>query len=296
MLSLVGPRDEVLIPAPYWVSYPQMCVLCGATATVIPTTADDGYCLQPAALEAAITPASRLLILCNPSNPTGAVHPPALLRELAAVVARHPNLLVVADEIYEQITFDEEHVAFATLPGMWARTITINGFSKGAAMTGFRLGYLAAPTQIAKACAKVQSQNTSCPSSVAQHAGLAYLRDVPDAFATDNATAFRAKRDYVLGRLGAIKGVTCPTPQGAFYVFPKVSAFFGWRRAEQPPLMDAESVCLYLLEDWHLALVPGEAFGDPACLRISYATDMTTLTAAMDRFENGLNALSPPTA
>jgi len=277
------------------VSYPQMCVLCGATASIIRTTAEEGYLLQPAALEAAITPRSRLLILCNPSNPTGAVFPKALLAELACVVARHPNLLVIADEIYEQITFDEEHVAFGTLPGMWERTLTINGFSKGAAMTGFRLGYLAAPDAITKACAKVQSQNTSCPNSVAQHAGVAYLNEVPDGFWVDNAKSFRAKRDYVLGRVRAVPGLTCPTPQGAFYLFPQCAAFFGTRRdAAGKVLESAEDVCMYLLDEWHVALVPGEAFGDPQCFRISYATDMATLTAAMDSIEQGLKALSRP--
>ena len=213
MLSLCGPGDEVLIPAPHWVSYPQMALLCGATPVILPTAAANGYCLQPDELEGALTPATKVLILVNPSNPTGAVHPPELLEGLAAVLRKWPKVVVISDEIYEHIVYDSSHVAFAALDGMYERTVTVNGMSKGQAMTGFRLGYLAASRQIATACAKVQSQNTSCPCSVSQHAGITALNGVPPSFRDDAVKAFRGKRDYVLGRLRAMAGVTCPTPE-----------------------------------------------------------------------------------
>ena len=293
MLSLCGPGDEVLIPAPHWVSYPQMALLCGATPVILPTAAANGYCLQPDELEGALTPATKVLILVNPSNPTGAVHPPELLEGLAAVLRKWPKVVVISDEIYEHIVYDSSHVAFAALDGMYERTVTVNGMSKGQAMTGFRLGYLAASRQIATACAKVQSQNTSCPCSVSQHAGITALNGVPPSFRDDAVKAFRGKRDYVLGRLRAMAGVTCPTPEGAFYAFPDVSAFFGRAAPDGAVLATAEAVCMYLLRDHQLALVPGEAFGDPNCLRISYATDMGTLQDAMDRMERGLAAIKP---
>jgi len=291
MMALCGAGDEVVIPAPYWVSYTQIAGLCGAKSVVVPTRPEDGFLLQPADLERALTPASRVLVLCNPSNPTGAVMPPALLDSIAAVLRRWPRVIVLADEIYEQIVFDEKHVAFATLPDMYERTVTINGFSKGQAMTGFRVGYIAAAPAIAAACNKVQSQNTSCPCSVSQHAAIAAL-DVPPSFQQDSIANFREKRDYVLGRLRAIPGVACPaTPQGAFYLFPTISALFGKRTPKGDVLEDAESTCLYLLDECHLALVPGEAFGDGNCLRISYAAAMEELKGACDRLERGVALL-----
>jgi len=207
------------------------------------------------------------------------------------VLRKWPGVMVLADEIYEQIVYDEPHVAFATLPGMYERTVTINGFSKGPAMTGFRVGYIAATAPIAAACNKVQSQNTSCPCSVSQHAAVAALREVPSSFQKDAVANFRQKRDYVLSRLRAIPGVSCPTPQGAFYLFPTISALFGKRTPKGETLEDAETVCLYLLDECHLALVPGEAFGDGTCLRISYAAAMADLTEACDRFERGVARL-----
>ena len=292
MMALLEPGDEVLIPAPYWVSYPQIAALCGATPVLVQTRAEDGFCLLAADMEAAISPKTRALVLCNPSNPTGAVHPAPLLEKLAAVLRRHPQIVVIADEIYEQITYDEPHVAFASLPGMAERTVTINGFSKGAAMTGFRIGYLAAPKPIAAAANKIQSQNTSCPCSVSQHAALAALREVPPDYRRDAVASFRAKRDYVLSRLRAVPGLSCPTPQGAFYLFPTFSAFYGRITPAGKLINNSEALCLYLLETCHLALVPGSAFGDDECLRISYATSMEELATACDRISEGLAQLA----
>jgi len=292
MLALLNPGDEVIVPAPYWVSYTAIAQLCGAKSVTIATRESDSYCLMPQDLEAAITPATRVLIMCNPSNPTGAVHPAALLEKIAAVLRKWPRITIIADEIYEQITFDEPHVAFATLPGMYERTVIINGFSKGPAMTGFRLGYMAGPEAIASACNKVQSQNTTSPCQVSQMAGIAALRDVKPAWLREQVAGYRQRRDYVVSRLQAMPGVThAYTPQGAFYAFPTVHGCFGKKTPSGTVIKDAEGVCLYLLEDHLLALVPGEAFGDGACVRLSYATSMETLTDALDRMEAGLKNL-----
>ncbi|SHK59030.1 pyridoxal phosphate-dependent aminotransferase [Rhodothermus profundi] len=287
---LCRPEDEVLIPAPYWVSYPEMVRLAGATPVILPTSVETGYRLTPAQLEAAITERTRLLILCSPSNPTGTVYTPEELEALAEVLRRHEHVYVLSDEIYEYILFDAEHLSFARLPGMKARTITVNGFSKGFAMTGWRLGYLAAEQPIVRAAAKVQSQFTSAPCSISQKAGLAALQ-MDKAPIQEMVAAFRQRRDFVLERLQAIEGITCPKPEGAFYLFPQVSAFYGRRTPDGQTITDSESLCLYLLEQCHVALVPGQAFGDPNGLRISYAASMEDLREAMERIEAGLAAL-----
>lgn len=203
-----------------------------------------------------------------------------------------PNVVIIADEIYEQITYDEPHVSFATLPGMYERTVIVNGMSKGPAMTGFRLGYCAAPTHIAAACAKVQSQNTTCPCSISQHAAIAALTAVDKSWTDKAVKGYREKRDYCLKRLRAMAGVEhVYEPQGAFYAFPSIKGCLGKRTPKVQMLKDAEAVCMYLLEESLLALVPGEAFGDGECLRISYAESMEVIREAMNRMENGLTAL-----
>ncbi|ACY47163.1 pyridoxal phosphate-dependent aminotransferase [Rhodothermus marinus] len=287
---LCRPEDEVLIPAPYWVSYPEMVRLAGATPVILPTSVETGYRLTPEQLEAAITERTRLLILCSPSNPTGTVYTPEELEALADVLRRHEHVYVLSDEIYEYILFDAKHVSFASLPGMKERTITVNGFSKGFAMTGWRLGYLAAERPIVKAAAKVQSQFTSAPCSISQKAGLAALQ-MDKGPIREMVAAFRQRRDFVLERLQAIDGITCPKPEGAFYLFPQVSAFYGRRTPDGRTITDSESLCLYLLEQCHVALVPGQAFGDPNGVRISYAASMENLAEAMRRIEAGLAAL-----
>ena len=290
VLAAAGPGDEVVIPAPYWVSYPEQARLAGAVPVFATATAADGYILRPEALEAALTERSRVLIFNSPSNPTGAVYSRADLEALAAVLRRHPRVLVVSDEIYEDVIFDATHVSFGTLDGMAERTVTVNGFSKGYAMTGWRLGYLAGPPWLVKAVGTLQSQLTSGPSSITQAAAVA-------AYAMDRApiermvAAFRERRDAVLARLTAIDGVDCPTPEGAFYLFPDVSGLFG-RTAPGGAAVDSSlALCRYLLDEHDVALVPGEAFGDANGLRISYATDMDTLMTAMDRIEAGIEAL-----
>ena len=290
---LARPGDEVLIPAPYWVSYPEMTRMAGAEPAIVRTSVENEYRLTPEALEQAITPQTRLFILCSPSNPTGSVYTRAELEALADVLRAHEDVFVLSDEIYEYILFDAEHVSFASLPGMKERTITVNGFSKGFAMTGWRLGYLAAPEPIAKAASKVQSQFTSAPSSITQKAGVAALEMMeknPEPV-REMVRAFRERRDFVLGRLAEMEGVRCAKPEGAFYVFPDVSAYVGKEAPSGRRIESASDLCFYLLEEHDVALVPGEAFGEPSGLRLSYAAAMDDLDEALGRIEKGLSAL-----
>lgn len=290
---LARPGDEVLIPAPYWVSYPEMVRMAGAEPAIVRTSVEADYRLTPEQLEEAITPQTRLFILCSPSNPTGSVYTRAELEALAEVLRAHEDVFILSDEIYEYILFDAEHVSFASLPGMKERTITVNGFSKGFAMTGWRLGYLAAPEPITKAASKVQSQFTSAPSTITQKAGVAALemmeRD-PEPV-REMVRAFRERRDFVLGRLAEMDGIRCAKPEGAFYVFPDVSAYVGKAAPSGRAIQSAEDLCFYLLEEHDVALVPGEAFGEPSGLRLSYAVSMENLDEALNRIERGLHAL-----
>lgn len=287
---LCRPGDEVLIPAPYWVSYPEMARMAGAEPVAVPTSVDTDYRLRPSQLEAAITDRTRLLILCSPSNPTGSVYTPQELEALAEVLRRHEDVYVISDEIYEHILFDAEHVSIASFPGMKERTITVNGFSKAYAMTGWRLGYLAAEQPIVKACSKIQSQFTSAPSSITQKAGIAALRmDLGPV--REMVSRFRERRDYMLDALDAIDGVLCPVPGGAFYLFPEVSSFFGRTSESGRTVHNSNDLCMYLLDEHDVALVPGEPFGDPSGVRISYAASMADLEEATLRVRRGLAAL-----
>lgn len=291
LLAVCRPGDEVLIPAPYWVSYPEMARLAGAEPVEVAATAEAGYKLTPEQLDAAVTERTRALVLNSPSNPTGAVYSPAELEALADVLRRHEHVLVVSDEIYEYVVFDADFVSFGSLDGMGGRTATVNGFSKGFAMTGWRLGYLAGPPWLVAAAEKVQSQLTSGPSSITQYAAVpAYSMDRQPV--REMTAAFRERRDAVLARLRALDGVACPTPDGAFYLFPDVSALYGRRTPGGDAVGGSVDLCRYLLEEHEVALVPGEAFGADAGVRISYATDMDTLMRACDRIERGLAALA----
>ena len=290
VLATCGPGDEVIIPAPYWVSYPEMVRLSGADSVVVRTTADEGFLMTPEKLRAAITERSRLLILCSPSNPSGAVYPKETLEELAKIVVEHPRLMVLSDEIYEHIIYEPaEHHSIAAMEGMWERTMVVNGFSKSFAMTGWRLGYVAAPKHFARAMNMLQSQITSGPNSISQEAALAALElgfkggeDVAEM-----VKAFRQRRDFVSERLNAIPGVKLPSVDGAFYVFPDVSAFFGGDASAEGfgLVTDVDELCRYILEKGQVALVPGSAFGVPECLRISYAASDATLEDALTRIE-----------
>jgi aspartate/methionine/tyrosine aminotransferase len=290
VLALCRPGDQVLIPAPYWVSYPEMVRLAGAEPVGLSTTAEDEYRLNPEALEEAVNENTRMIILCSPSNPTGSVYPRAELEALAEVLRQHEQVFVISDEIYEKVIYDAEHVSMAALPGMAERTITVNGFSKAYAMTGWRLGYLAAEQPIVGATSKIQSQLTSAPSTITQKAGVAAL-EMDKGYVEQMVQEFRRRRDFMLERLGNIEGIHCPRPEGAFYLFPDVSHYLGKESPDGRLIRTSEDLCFYLLEEHHLALVHGDAFGAPGGLRISYAASMDDLSEAMHRFEAGLLAL-----
>lgn len=290
LMVLCRPGDEVLIPAPYWVSYPEMTVLAGGTPVPMPTSVMTEYRITPNQLEAAITQHTRVLILCSPSNPTGSVYSPEELKAVADVLSKYPNVWVISDELYEHVIFDAKHISFASLKGMKERTITINGFSKAYAMTGWRLGYAAGPLDVVKAMDKVQSQTTSNPSHLSQLAGIAALQMDFEPIA-QMVRAFRERRDTVLALLNDIDGIKCPKPEGAFYLFPDVSSFFGKTAPDGNLIQTAEELALYLLREAHVATVAGEGFGDPNGLRISYATSLDKLVEACHRMKVALDRL-----
>lgn len=290
VLVLCRPGDEVVIPAPYWVSYPEMARLAGAEPVIVETGPASGYRMRPEDLEAALTERTRIVMMNSPSNPTGAVYSRAELEALAEVLRPREDVVVVSDEIYEHVLYDAEHVSFAALPGMRERTVTVNGFSKAYAMTGWRLGYLAAPGWITEAAATVQGQLTSAPSSITQRAGIAALALDAEPV-RQMVRAFHERRDFVLAALAEIPDVVCPKPEGAFYVFPDVSEYFGTTAPDGRAIRDSEALCFYLLEAHDVALVPGSGFGADYGLRISYAASMEDLQEAMRRIAGGLAAL-----
>ena len=291
IVALCADGDEVLIPAPYWVSYPEMSRFAGAVPVAMPTSVDTGYRITADMLEAAITDRTRVLVHCSPSNPTGSVYPREEIEALAEVLRRHPRVVVVSDEIYEYVIYDAEHVPIASIAGMQDRVVTVNGFSKCFAMTGWRLGYMAGPEAIVKQAAKVQGQFTSAPSSITQKAGIAALA-MDAAPVQAMVAAFRERRDYVLARLSVMDGVVCPKPEGAFYVFPQVSSFYGRRTPGGRQINDSQDLCFYLLEEHYVALVPGQAFGGPGGIRLSYAASMADLEEAIGRVERALAVLT----
>jgi aspartate aminotransferase len=267
------------VPAPYWVTYTELVKLAGGKPVVLETTLAGDFKLTPTQLEAAITSKTKAFILCSPSNPTGSVYSRDELKALADVLSRHPGIIVVSDEIYEHINFVGKHESIAQFPGMQERTAIINGVSKCYAMTGYRIGYLAAPLWLAKACAKLQSQFTSGPSSIAQRAALKALT-TPTDFVEDSRKTFQKRRDLVLKGLSEIPGLKCNVPQGALYVFPDVSAFFG-KSDGTTVIRNSMDVSLYLLDKAHVATVSGDGFGEPNCIRLSYATADDKLSKAM---------------
>lgn len=288
--ALCGPGDEVIIPAPYWVSYPEMVRFAGAEPVIAPTDVESEYLLSAERLEAAITPATRMLILCSPSNPTGGVYSRDQLEALVDVLRRYPDVLVLSDEIYDRIVYDAEHVSVGAFDGMWDRTITVNGFSKSYAMTGWRLGYMAAPGWMVKAASKLQSQFTSAPSSISQMAGIAALEMGPEPIERMVA-AFRERRDMLYGVLTSIEGMKCPLPEGAFYLFPDISAWLGARTASGHVIQSSEALCVHLLDEYDVALVPGSAFGLDSGIRISYAASMEDIQEAARRLKTAFTVL-----
>lgn len=289
VLSLVNPGDEVLLPAPYWVSYSEIVKVAGGVPVVIPTHISSDFKLTPEQLAAAITPRTRMMIYSSPCNPTGSVYTQDELNQLSAVLLDHPSVLVVSDEIYEVINFSGKHASMAAIEGMYERTITVNGVSKGFAMTGWRLGYIGAPKWIASACSKIQGQFTSAPSGISQMAAKAAV-EADQKQVSYMVDAFIERRDLVLELLNEIDGLKTNTPQGAFYIFPDASSFFG-KRAGEHVISNADDLCNYLLEKAHVALVTGAAFGAPDCFRISYAASESELREAMKRIKSALDLL-----
>lgn len=290
VLSLVDPGDEVILPAPYWVSYEEIVKVAGGIPVVIPTRIEHDYKIQPSELEAAITPRTRLVMYSSPCNPSGSVYTEDETAALASVLLKHERIVTVSDEIYELINFTEKHASMAAQPGMWERTVTVNGVSKGFAMTGWRLGYIGAPTWIAAACNKIQGQFTSAPCSITQAAAAAALESDP-SLVDDMVDAFRRRRALMVEGLSGIPGFKVNQPMGAFYVFPDVSSLFG-KSAHGVHLNNADDVAMYLLEHAHVATVSGAAFGTPECIRLSYAAADEVLTEAIRRIAEACGALS----
>ena len=291
LLALINSGDEVIIPAPYWVSYPEMVKLAEGFPVPVRTLFQNDFKLTPEQLEESITSKTKALILCSPSNPTGSCYSKEELEALAVVLRKHPEIYIISDEIYEYIVFDDDHVSILNAaPDLMDRVVLINGFSKGFAMTGWRLGYLAASTEVANAVAKIQSQETSAPSTISQKAGeAAYKGDLEEVLKM--RTEFKKRRDYMVEELNDIDGIKCFSPGGAFYVFPDVSYYFGKNTPEGVTIAGSTDLCLYLLNEQGLAAVPGDAFGEPNGLRLSYAASMTDLQEAMKRLKAGLENL-----
>lgn len=289
VMALVNDGEEVIIPAPYWVSYPQMVKLAGGTPVIVNAGFDQDFKMTPEQLEAAITPKTRMLILCSPSNPTGSVYSKEELEALAEVIKRHEGLYVLADEIYEHINYVGHHESIAQFPGMKERSIIVNGVSKAYAMTGWRIGFIAAPEWIVKGCNKLQGQYTSGPCSVSQKAAEAAYTTSQECVETMRK-AFERRRDLIVSLAKEIPGLEVNFPQGAFYLFPKCSSFYG-KSYESRKIETSTDLAMFLLEEGHVATVGGDAFGDPECFRMSYATSDDNIREAMRRIKETLAKL-----
>ena len=289
ILALVNDGDEVIIPAPYWVSYPQMVKLGGGVPVILRAGFEQDFKINPEQLESAITPRTKMLILCSPCNPSGSVYSREELKALADVLKKHDNIFVLSDEIYEHINYIGQCNSIAQFPGMKERTIICNGVSKAYAMTGWRLGWMAAPEWIVKGCSKLQGQYTSGANSVSQQAAIeAYTGDQKNV--EDYRKAFERRRDMIVKLLKGIPGLEVNLPEGAFYVFPKCCSYFGKSNGKWT-IRNSTDFALYLLEVAHVATVGGDAFGDPDGFRISYATSDSNIEEAMKRIKNALGRL-----
>ncbi len=282
-MIMLNKGDEVILPAPYWVSYSDIVKLAEGVPVEVPTSIDTDFKMTPAQLKAAITPKTKMLWFSSPCNPSGSVYSEEELSGLAKVLKDHPKIFVVSDEIYEHINFRGGHVSIAGIDGMYDRTITVNGVSKAFAMTGWRIGYIGAPEWVAKACTKFQGQNTSGANAIAQRATITAL-EAPVSKIQFMIDEFHKRRDLILGLLGGIKGFNLNVPEGAFYVFPDVSSFFG-KTLNGTVINNASDFALYLLENANVATVTGEAFGNPNCIRISYAASEEELREAVSRIK-----------
>lgn len=289
VLTLINPGDEVIIPAPYWVSYIEIVKVAGGVPVMVNAGIEKDFKITGKELEESITTRTKLVIFSTPCNPTGSVYSKEELQDLANSIKKHPSLIVLCDEIYEHINFESKHESLAQFEEVYEQVVTVNGVSKAWAMTGWRLGYIGAPKKIAGACTKVQGQFTSGTSSITQKAAIAAMEADPVVL-KDMISAFKARRALVLEALSKMPGIKTNHPGGAFYVFPDCSAYFG-KSYEGKIINNANDLCLYLLEESLVALVTGDAFGDPNCFRISYAASEETLKEAMRRISSALSKL-----
>ena len=293
VLSLINPGDEVVVPAPYWVSYREIIKLAGGSPVYVETKLENDFKITPEQLEDAITSKTKLLMINTPGNPTGTVYTKSEMSGLVNVLKKYPEVYVISDEIYEHILFDGVHHSFASFSEIQDRTVVVSGVSKGFAMTGWRVGYIAAPKEIASACNKLQGQMTSGTNSIAQRASIAAFEKDPNDIdeLKEMKTAFLQRRDLLLSLLKDIPGFKANTPGGAFYVFPDVSEYFGKSDGKRT-IHSAKDLCMFLLDTAHVALVPGEAFGDPNCVRFSYATSTERIREAGGRILDALKQLA----
>lgn len=291
IMCTVNPGDEVMVPTPYWVSYSEMIKFAGGVPVYIQSSIHNNFIPNWDDVKAAITPKTKMFLFSSPNNPTGNVFSYNDLAQLAEILGPHKDILVVSDEIYEHIRFGKEkHTSIGTFEQLKDRVVTVNGVSKAFAMTGWRIGYIGAPLDIAKACEKLQSQFTSGANSIAQYASMAAINgDLAPTIAMTKA--FEERKNFITARLANIKGIICNKPEGAFYVFPDISSFFG-KSFEGKTINNSYDLCIYLLENAHVSLVSGEAFGNDDCVRISYATNIENLAEACNRIEVALKLLN----
>ncbi|OQY02903.1 MAG: aspartate aminotransferase [Bacteroidetes bacterium 4572_117] len=290
IMTLVDHDDEILVPVPYWVSYGEIINLAHGKNVFLPTDVEDDYKVSPKQIRAAITENTRVFIFSSPSNPAGSVYSKKELREIAEVISENENLYVISDEIYEHINFSGKHESIAQFDFIKDKVIVINGVSKGYAMTGWRLGYMAAPKWIADNCFKLQGQYTSGASSISQMAALEAISSEDNIYTLGMNAAFKRRRDLIIELISNIKGFRTNTPQGAFYVFPNISEFFG-KSDGYIMIKNASDLAMYLLNEAHVAVVPGSAFGDPDCIRFSFATSRDKIKEAFKRIKSALEGL-----
>lgn len=283
---MLNDGDEVILPAPYWVSYYEIIKMAGGIPIEVPTSVESDFKITPDQLEKAITPKTRMIWYSSPCNPSGSVYNRAELTALAKIIEKHPNIFIVSDEIYEHINFSGTFCSIASIPGMFERTITVNGVAKAFAMTGWRIGYIGAPEFIAKACTKMQGQVTSGANSIAQRATITAV-DADPSVLNEMVAAFKSRRDLVVGLVKEIPGFKLNVPEGAFYVFPDISYYFG-KTLRGQLIKNADDFSMYLLAEANVATVTGDAFGNPNCIRFSYATSEALLAEAMKRIKEAV--------
>ena len=290
-LSLLDPEDEVLLPCPYWVSYAEIIKLAEGVPVEIKSTIDSDFKITPSQLEASITSRTKMIMFSSPCNPSGTVYTQSELEAIAKMLDKYPNIYIVSDEIYEHINFTDKHYSIGTISSMKNRTVTVNGVSKGFAMTGWRVGFIGAPLWIAKACNKIQGQVTTATCAIAQKATERAMLAEPRSTTKEMKETFLKRRNMLVSLLKDIPGIKCNIPQGAFYVFPDISSYFGKSYANEV-INNANDFCMYLLNFAHVACVAGDAFGNPECIRISYAASDKKLTDAVSRIKTHLAKLT----